>query len=123
MLNYLRIAVTVLSLIACVMLIALWVRSYVWGDHFIGPLSGTRWLGFSSSLGFHKGHLQFPYWPIVVLTVAFIGGFSSGQFDIFVSSAMAIPEPNTLLQAQAGIMAVSFLVSARRRSRFAARIG
>ena len=32
MLKYLRIAVTVLSLTACVLLIALWVRSYRWSD-------------------------------------------------------------------------------------------
>jgi hypothetical protein len=32
MLKYLRIAVTALSLIACVLLVALWVRSYWWCD-------------------------------------------------------------------------------------------
>jgi hypothetical protein len=32
MLHYLRIAVTALSLTACVLLIALWVRSYWWHD-------------------------------------------------------------------------------------------
>jgi hypothetical protein len=34
MLHYLRIAVTALSLTACVLLIALWVRSYWWFTHF-----------------------------------------------------------------------------------------
>jgi hypothetical protein len=32
MLKYLRIAVTALSLTACVLLVALWVRSYWWSD-------------------------------------------------------------------------------------------
>jgi hypothetical protein len=32
MLHYLRIAVTALSLTACVLLVALWVRSYSWWD-------------------------------------------------------------------------------------------
>jgi hypothetical protein len=32
MLKYLRIAVTALSLTACVLLVALWVRSYWWVD-------------------------------------------------------------------------------------------
>jgi hypothetical protein len=34
MLHYLRIAVTALCLTACVLLIALWVRSYWWADTF-----------------------------------------------------------------------------------------
>jgi hypothetical protein len=38
MLKYLRIAVTALSLTACVLLIALWVRSYWWADD-VGTLS------------------------------------------------------------------------------------
>src|SRR5688572_24026902 len=38
MLKYLRIAVTALSLTACVLLIALWVRSYRWSDRLDGPL-------------------------------------------------------------------------------------
>ena len=35
MLKYLRIAVTALSLTACVLLVALWVRSYWWTDRLI----------------------------------------------------------------------------------------
>jgi hypothetical protein len=35
MLKYLRITVTALSLMACVLLVALWVRSY-WGREFLG---------------------------------------------------------------------------------------
>ena len=38
MLKYLRIAVTVLSLTACVLLIALWVRSYSRWDSPFGPI-------------------------------------------------------------------------------------
>src|SRR5688572_8124346 len=34
--RYLRIAVTALSLTACVLLIALWVRSYTWLDSIAG---------------------------------------------------------------------------------------
>jgi hypothetical protein len=39
MLHYLRIAVTVLSLTACVLLISLWVRSYWFRDRVEGRLS------------------------------------------------------------------------------------
>jgi hypothetical protein len=39
MLKYLRIAVTALSLTACVFLIALWVRSYWWNDIARCPLA------------------------------------------------------------------------------------
>ena len=42
MLKYLRIAVTALSLTACVLLIALWVRSYWWMDSlYINYYGGT----------------------------------------------------------------------------------
>jgi hypothetical protein len=42
MLKYLRIAVTALSLTACVLLIALWVRSYSRTDAIVGPIVGAR---------------------------------------------------------------------------------
>ena len=42
MLKYLRIAVTALSLTACVLLIALWVRSYWSDDMWHGYISNTR---------------------------------------------------------------------------------
>jgi hypothetical protein len=42
MLKWLRIAVTALSLTACVLLIALWVRSYWWFDMWHGYISNTR---------------------------------------------------------------------------------
>jgi hypothetical protein len=46
MLHYLRIAVTALSLTACVLLVALWVRSYYCLDHFGGPpVLFTSWRG------------------------------------------------------------------------------
>jgi hypothetical protein len=47
MLKYLRIAVTALSLTACVLLIALWVRSYYRNDVLFGPdfTSGISGLG------------------------------------------------------------------------------
>ena len=52
MLRYLRIAVSALSLTACVLLIALWVRSYSYQDCFLGWVSksrnvdGTSWHGW-----------------------------------------------------------------------------
>jgi hypothetical protein len=49
MLKYLRIAVTALSLTACVLLIALWVRGYGTIDTFRGRLTATRAIGFESN--------------------------------------------------------------------------
>ena len=51
MLHYLRIAVTVLSLTACVLLIALWVRSYYTGDSLQVRISAGDVLGLGSSSG------------------------------------------------------------------------
>jgi hypothetical protein len=45
----LRIAVTVLSLMACVLLIALWVRGYGTIDTFLGRLTATKAIGFESN--------------------------------------------------------------------------
>ena len=50
MLKYLRIAVTALSLTACVLLIALWVRSYWWVDSLSGQYR-SRAYEFTSSHG------------------------------------------------------------------------
>jgi hypothetical protein len=51
MLHYLRIAVTALSLTACVLLIALWVRSYRWVDMVSGPRLGSRIVAVGSTPG------------------------------------------------------------------------
>jgi hypothetical protein len=51
MLHYLRIAVTALSLTACVLLIALWVRSYRWEDYLSVNLPGSRVFIFHSWIG------------------------------------------------------------------------
>ena len=50
MLRYLRIAVTALSLTACVLLVALWVRSYSRVENLI-VRSNSRIVQFSSGLG------------------------------------------------------------------------
>jgi hypothetical protein len=50
MLNYLRIAVTALSLTACVLLVALWVRSY-WRIDEIGGIGPNGLVAFSSERG------------------------------------------------------------------------
>ena len=42
MLKYLRIAVTALSLAGCVLLVALWVRSFTWSDSIGGSVSETE---------------------------------------------------------------------------------
>jgi hypothetical protein len=52
--RYLRIAVTALSLTACVLLIALWVRSYKWHDGVWGRFSEARGFHLSS----HEGRVQ-----------------------------------------------------------------
>ena len=49
MLKYLRIAVTALSLTACVLLIGLWVRGYGTIDTFHGRLTATKAIGFESN--------------------------------------------------------------------------
>ena len=54
MLKYLRIAVTALGLTACVLLIALWVRSYTWHDGVWGRFSEDRGFHLSS----HEGRVQ-----------------------------------------------------------------
>ena len=46
--KYLRIGVTVLSVAACVLLIALWVRTYWWWEKSSG---GQPPCGFESRLG------------------------------------------------------------------------
>ena len=51
MLKYLRIAVTALSLTACALLIALWVRSYWWSDNFKLRLQTPRVLVIHSMYG------------------------------------------------------------------------
>ena len=47
----LRIAFSTTCLIACVLLIVLWIRSYWWLDGAIGPMSPTKTLVLGSSSG------------------------------------------------------------------------
>jgi len=58
MLKYLRIAVTALSLTACVLLVALWVRSHYFYDDVRVPLPGMRMFDFTS----FPEHLDFHVW-------------------------------------------------------------
>jgi hypothetical protein len=51
MLKYPRIAVTALSLTACVLLVALWVRSYWWLDFAAYPIQVPRMLMLESNRG------------------------------------------------------------------------
>jgi hypothetical protein len=51
MLKYLRIAVTSLSLTACVLLTALWVRSYTWHDGIRGLIPVNQRFSLSSAYG------------------------------------------------------------------------
>jgi hypothetical protein len=51
MLKYLRIAVTALCLTTCVLLVALWVRSYWWSDRFLIARSANRVLSINSNFG------------------------------------------------------------------------
>jgi hypothetical protein len=61
--RYLRIAVTVLSLTACVLLTALWVRSYRSIDNLYIRLPKARTLGFSSGLGQLAIEVRNNTWP------------------------------------------------------------
>jgi hypothetical protein len=49
--RYVRIAVTALSLTACVLLIALWVRSYWWCDIAEGAFTSSSGFSFTSKGG------------------------------------------------------------------------
>ncbi len=51
MLMYLRIAVTALSLTACVFSIAMWVRSYTYEDRFVGPSRTSGMIFLTSKRG------------------------------------------------------------------------
>lgn len=65
MLRYLRIAVSAACLMLCVLLVALWVRSYSWHDQISSGETPAGWQVDSSS-----GHFQiermlsstYPYW-------------------------------------------------------------
>jgi hypothetical protein len=48
MLKYLRIAVTALSLTACVLLIAQWVRSYWWVEQVFVPKTASKYVSVGS---------------------------------------------------------------------------
>jgi hypothetical protein len=54
-LRYLRIAFSATSVVACVLLVVLWVRSYYYLDELSQPISWTHWIGASSI----KGQLHF----------------------------------------------------------------
>ena len=55
MLRYLRITVSVISLVACMLLIALWLRSYWWIDVIYGDAN----VSYSLNLTCEYGRLQF----------------------------------------------------------------
>ena len=60
--RYLRIAVTALSLTACVLLIALWVRSYWWWDRIYRVSAASRLQSIGSNRGtvrFESSHFRF----------------------------------------------------------------
>ena len=57
MLRYLRIAVSVLSLVACMLLIALWARSNTWADSVSGGFIPQR----AFSVWSERGVIRFTY--------------------------------------------------------------
>jgi hypothetical protein len=75
MLKYLRIAVTALSLTACVLLVALWVRSYWWSDNFMLRLPNPHVFIIHSMYGQTDWYLSSGFkfsgtWTIEANTVA-----------------------------------------------------
>jgi hypothetical protein len=101
MLHYLRIAVTALSVMACVLLVALWVRSH-WKVDFVGiPLSRTKSIG----IALIPGHVwwrideQPATWRLYTASVdehrrtvdAAVGGFQYARGFRFSSDASCIP--------------------------------
>src|SRR5438309_1180734 len=55
--RYLRIAFSATCLIACVLLIVLWVRSHWWEDAVNFPTTGTTWVNS------FDGEIGVVYWP------------------------------------------------------------
>ena len=51
LLRYLRFTLSAVCGIVCLLLIALWVRSYWWADGITGPLASARQLLIESSMG------------------------------------------------------------------------
>jgi hypothetical protein len=47
----LRIAISPVCGVVCLLLVALWIRSYFWQDGAIGPITGSKTLVLGSYLG------------------------------------------------------------------------
>ena len=126
--RFLRYAVTALSVMACVLLVALWVRSYWWWDGIYGP-------GAPSAVSSLQGRLHFVFqdfaippvgWTVTSREVETLGdnrprlsGWeSSSGFDVEVQDDLTvIAVPNWFLVALLGtISAVPWVKSFRRFS-------
>ena len=79
MLTFLRIAVTVLSLATCVLVVALWVRSYERCDRVYGPLSRGRVVGISTT---HGGAYVLWYTPYAAVSWTIESSDRSDRPDI-----------------------------------------
>jgi len=86
MLKYLRIAVTALSLTACVLLVALWVRSYWWADFMRGPLT----VGIDYYIWSIRGHLKFGRLP---WDASPMNTQRATRFGSFPSNRLALEQP------------------------------
>jgi hypothetical protein len=80
MLKYLRIAVTALCLTACVLLVALWVRSYSRADYAHCPWRVPRMLMVDSYLGRVSVYTQEEY-PYVDMPLPSGWGFGTYSID------------------------------------------
>jgi hypothetical protein len=103
MLHYLRIAVTALSLTACVVLVVLWVRSYWWID------TVAEWQG--NPISTMNGRL--------FVDATFIQIESSGNYTYWVFSRHfdVNSQPRFAIEASSNRNSVLAVVVRRRRSR------
>jgi hypothetical protein len=120
MVNYIRIAVTALNLTACVLLIALWVRSYRWHDSLGGPVSATRVVMAWSIRGelYFQSYEHSPYlWqvrraPLILPGIAHSPFRFGGEFEL-IANGFGIPHWFVVF-ATAALAAAPWITALRR---------
>jgi hypothetical protein len=95
MLKYFRIAVTALSLTACVLLIALWVRSYWWQDQYVLGLTKTQFIHGESARGWisFRSHWVSLYDPYFAWMKFEWRGWRFNSFSIDEWDGSLLPNP------------------------------
>ncbi len=102
-LRYLRIAFSATCLVACVLLVALWIRSYRWQDAVAGNLTNRQAYGVSSLKGRMRALLVVyyaqPHFEDFEWRTVDYSGYESSNFLEWNPSwkygVRTLPEPNT----------------------------